>query len=943
MVAGLTAAISPTPASAAFNEPNFVSSTLEGCRGSVTSGNYTPGGGAFICADAEYTTGNLGKGWNELDLVPHRLTTTLGNQTNATTDYNMIVAGDNSETSAATSPEGYDFISELVVNAAKSDASCTISSGAPGTQTGVTGGVYDAIYRTVTIHQSKGTTCVFDYVMRLSITAAEYNGSSLQAYKFDSDDFSKGKKTVPIPVKDVEPQSISKDMTATQNASHVWEIVKSPTPATLNFSDTCGVGEGATSQSVDIKITWTKLAAVPGGPITVLTHVYATNPSHRIVVINVSDDIRSGTTVLDTATSGDVDVPANTANFLVLTHTFVAPEGTTDLNDVATATYKDKIFPDVPIPGTTTATASATVQTGTTTNTTATINDVESITGANLKYSVDSFAGASGAFDGGYLAGTPTTGNVSWTSDSQSDSGSVTLHKTVYVDPAPAETTGSLNDTATLTGSDGFTAQTQASVAITASASAKITISKTLTSDILQGAETATFNYNVSKGGVTVATTSITFGAGELGPKSVDVTNLPLGQYTVSETPPAGWSTPADINVDLGTSCTGSASFTNSFDQRAAAKVKKVTDPAGYEPGWKFTLYRDNAPAGAGPEDTELEFVITTGAGFENFTTQLGEGSYYILETEQTGWTNQGGSVGCTFSVDLPADANKTFACTFTNTSRGEAKVIKTVSGNPPSGDQSFVFQLREGASTTSEGTILETKTANAANGGTITFTTQLIPGQHYQLCEAVMPGWNTSLNGSLFVPGSMLTPILPNPDVNNVWVCSDFVAGFNETTTFTVDNTPPPGGRALTIGFWKNWASCSKSSGKQANTLDQVLASFSGGGVLIGNLFVDTCQEAVRILSKQDVATGKSMASDPAYNLAAQLLAAKLNVQAGAGVCPAAQTAIDQGQGILDGPPPSNAVTFTGTGSYPKKGTFATDANNLANTLDRYNNNNLC
>ncbi len=30
-------------------------------------------------------------------------------------------------------------------------------------------------------------------------------------------------------------------------------------------------------------------------------------------------------------------------------------------------------------------------------------------------------------------------------------------------------------------------------------------------------------------------------------------------------------------------------------------------------------------------------------------------------------------------------------------------------------------------------------------------------------------------------------------------------------------------------------------------------------------------------------------MASDPAYNLAAQLLAAKLNVEAGAGVCPAA------------------------------------------------------
>src|SRR5206468_6704029 len=82
---------------------------------------------------------------------------------------------------------------------------------------------------------------------------------------------------------------------------------------------------------------------------------------------------------------------------------------------------------------------------------------------------------------------------------------------------------------------------------------------------------------------------------------------------------------------------------------------------------------------------------------------------------------------------------------------------------------------------------------------------------------------------------------------------------------------------------FWKNWASCVNSQGQQKPVLDQTLASFPGGGVYVGNLFVNTCQSAVKILSKQ-TANGAKAASNPAYNLAAQLLAAELNIKAGAG-----------------------------------------------------------
>src|SRR5215831_1966781 len=70
-----------------------------------------------------------------------------------------------------------------------------------------------------------------------------------------------------------------------------------------------------------------------------------------------------------------------------------------------------------------------------------------------------------------------------------------------------------------------------------------------------------------------------------------------------------------------------------------------------------------------------------------------------------------------------------------------------------------------------------------------------------------------------------MLTPTLRNPNVNNMTVCVDFTINPGQTLEFDVDNSPPPGGRALTIGFWKNWASCATSSSNKKPILDQTLA----------------------------------------------------------------------------------------------------------------------
>ena len=72
--APLSPVATPLASAASSSGPGY---TLEGCQqdgphaGHISLPN---GDGTFICPDNAYTTGNLSKGWNELDLVPHRVT-----------------------------------------------------------------------------------------------------------------------------------------------------------------------------------------------------------------------------------------------------------------------------------------------------------------------------------------------------------------------------------------------------------------------------------------------------------------------------------------------------------------------------------------------------------------------------------------------------------------------------------------------------------------------------------------------------------------------------------------------------------------------------------------------------------------------------------------------------------------------------------------------------
>jgi hypothetical protein len=1125
---------------ASFTAPsNKMQFNLAACDTSFkyVSGSYDPDASPpdLTCNDDSYQSANLGKNWAELDLVPHRLT--AKNSDTAAATYNLWIGGDHFNGGSAI---GWDDISDPVVNTSLSSGSCQATAD-PAQILHITGGTTDSIVRQWTVAQSAGSTCVFDWVQRLAVGAHNFNGSSLQSYMFESEDFSQGKRTLSLPVTAILPQALSKTMAASQNTDHIWSLSKTPTPSRVDFLNTCSPNASFT-RPLSIELDWTKGAASPSGDITLDVSIYANNPALRSIDTTVEDkiygDVNSVTTLLDDHIFGPTTVPANSNNFGIASHyTITVPDGTTNINDVATGSYTDHVT-GVPIPQTTSATASVSnIQTGTDLNQSATISDSESITGTGLDFKVTSpTTGYTGT--PAYVADTYTTGPVEW-GTSATDSGLVTFSKTIRLDISRS-LSGSIADTATLNGSNGAYATASSSVAIVSEPKVSLEIDKTISAKV--GTD-QTFKFDItgpsgySKNGV-----SVTVSQGSTS-GSTTLTDLDPGSYTVvEEDPGAPWGTPSatgQTSTISASDCSGIFSFANTFAP-AVAKASKATVPSGHEAGWSLTLH--------GNDGSHDETIVTGGAGLQSFSKTLVDGVMYtISETSQSGWDQTGvsgsgnvtvGTSTCSFTVHYPADAGAVFSCSFTNTARGslkvtkvvnwngitpdasqtfvicikgpsyplgtesgachtygstggdytwsnllpgnyvatetspgtswtvtgdngatiavpaggqgtgtitntrklgslkvtktvnwigsnpdtsktfqicitgpsyplgtetgacqsigynggnltwsnlipgsytvsetnpgsqwtvvvtgspatvptdggqatasvsntlkpgQAKVVKTVSGAAPSGTQSFTFQLRQGASAAAAGTIIDGGTANAADGGVITFSTALVPGATYQLCEQMQPGWTTTLGPPLYS--------VYNPSGDNSVVCTDFTVTAGQTKEFDIDNKPPPGGMALTIGYWKNWSSC--SGGGQKPTLDQTLLKLANAGtpVTLGKLVLDpgvlgastACKYAVNILNKTTIDGKTKMSSDPLFNMAAQLLAADMNVGAGAGQCPASASAINQAHALL------TKYGFDGLKSSKTLGVTPADAtlaNNLATTLDKYNNNKLC
>ena len=161
---------------------------------------------------------------------------------------------------------GYDVISAPVLNTALSSASCAALSttgqltAAPGV-----GGTDVSIYRTLTITQARNTTCVYDYFERLALGSHLFPGSSLHSDLLNQDlgTAGIGAKDVSIPVKQISPQQLAKDMAASQGADNQWSVTKEGTPASVSFGDVCKAG-APDPQAVSIKVTWT-LTRTAGG------------------------------------------------------------------------------------------------------------------------------------------------------------------------------------------------------------------------------------------------------------------------------------------------------------------------------------------------------------------------------------------------------------------------------------------------------------------------------------------------------------------------------------------------------------------------------------------------------------------------------------------------------------------------------------------------------
>ena len=599
----------------AASDPSHVSFTLEGCR--LENGAFIEA--TVTCEDAAYTSGNLGKEWNELDLVPHRLTTQLGSQADATTTYTFGIAADREEGGAP----GYDVLSAPVVNAAKSHASCQVTSGAETIIDPGVGGTDKSIGRLVTITQNKGTTCVIDWYERLALGSHLFSGSSLHTNRTNQQ-FSTsgiGAADVSIPVNEILPQELSKTMTAEVGQTYTWDVTKSANPTSLSFTNTCADTAGSRSAQVQITVSWTRSGPTASGATTIMTEVTAINPAHRTITVQATDKIYEGsgqTTLLHQVTGSAVDVPANTS-MVVLSHTQVYSGSATTFNDVATATYTDKLT-GITVPGATSATAWATSQPagGTPANASVVVSDTESITGTGLAFSVA--APSVGAFTGGYVAGASTTDPVGW-QFTATNSGSVTFTKTVTIDQ-PRITSGTLSDTATITGDGQSVLDTaSASVGITAAASASLQINKTIPAGSLRTGESVTFNFDISGPGGFSDDAAITFNFGDALSKSTTLMGLAPGTYTVHEVPQANWADHTDqVDTMALPDCAGSVSFNNSTlapDLSILKTADDATVTAGDPIGFAIQLENSSETGTGVAKDVMLGDALPFGDGID--------------------------------------------------------------------------------------------------------------------------------------------------------------------------------------------------------------------------------------------------------------------------------------------------------------------------------------
>jgi hypothetical protein len=400
----------------------------------------------------------------------------------------------------------------------------------------------------------------------------------------------------------------------------------------------------------------------------------------------------------------------------------------------------------------------------------------------------------------------------------------------------------------------------------------------------------------------------------------------------------------------------------------------------------------------------DVELVITADDGIGKFNLPAGDDQTFPVSQAEpfdgqptvTNEVTASWVLAESFGLSNTASASASDECTV----GGRAGVIKLTQGelndegNPDTTTWNFLLQDCGTNGCEKDDPIISEVSSPPSS---VEFPIDLVPvqfsaDQTYRVCEVLIPAaWTNTWQGDIdddgvpdtfipFVAAVNDDPVVDPPGWSRVfdpayapppaqWTnderCVNFAVDAGATEWFQVNNEFP-GGEPRTIGYWKNWNSC--TGGGQIGTaienggetpqerlgagfalLDDVLQN---PGITIGllNMQADAdvfnCDEgtedATNILDKRSIDDEKKRASDAAYNLASQLLAAIANDSAGAGVCQEAGQAIIDGQNLLVD------IEFDGTGAYfkgkkPIAGHTGSEANNLAGILDSYNNGTLC
>jgi hypothetical protein len=612
MVAVWLPALSFTSVANAAGDPVQVQTTLEACRRPAPAASCSYGG--------DFTTGNLGKNWAELDYVPHRLT--LHNN-GANQTFSIRLSSDH----LLNGKIGYDFIKQGWDDDAYTDTAVPMFSGDcdSGNATvdaenvkspnGVVGGVDKVITDLLTIHMDAGDTCLVSYRVRLGLGAHLYSGSSLQSQVLEEDYESIGQRTVSIPVKEIAPQVALIEADASRTNNYTWEIEKSSEDSVeINACD-----PDATEPNANYTVTYTRTKNA-GDNWHVTGTVTLENPSTRTlntaeIDVTITDSDGSGPYPANVADETIEVGPADSGGPGTGSTTFsvdiAAPIG--DLSASTVVKYFDPDIPNVILPGLQSTSVPVSVtQSESDTNEQADLSDHEFFVDGThgLEYSRTSPHATSGWTD-----------EDTFNENDLTASGSFDIHKIVR-----ATELGNYSDTlrnvVTITPEDSGSA---------ASDSATANIPVNVTSDdpvvvIKKSVDVApesdaTFQFTITSNDDDTKSwnTSVTIKAGELAGDSDEVTVDPSASgYTLDETAAEGYDA---VNTSIG-----ALDFCDTKDvpvqdsrQLGHVRVVKVLDGpvAGADDHFVFDVVCDNGYTttlevdGAGSDQTDD--VIPTG------------------------------------------------------------------------------------------------------------------------------------------------------------------------------------------------------------------------------------------------------------------------------------------------------------------------------------------